>query len=145
MKLTNIISFIILLVFSTLTFVGTGIYHCGCTHTPQMVLLAFQTTCPCSSSDEDCCPHHKAHHDDENCDEDEDCCSLSYQRTEIDPYHVTRLHDVQAKVLSLFFLPFTSVDGFITGISDCFTQISERPPPGLLKTLLIYMHSQLRL
>jgi hypothetical protein len=128
-----------------LTFVGVGIIHCGCTHSQQLVLLVVQNKCPCSTSAENCCPHSDQHHDEENDCQDEDCCSLVYQHIEVDQLNVTQFHDVQVKFLSLLFSTFLPIEGFISGVNECFSEIKNHSPPGLLKIPLIYAHSQLRL
>ena len=145
MKLTGIISIIMLTTYSLLTYVGVGVYHCGCTHSERLVMMAFQPVCPCNNSAEDCCTHHDSHHNDENDCGDEDCCSLAYQRIEVDQLYGAQFQDVQVKVLSLFFSPVTLVDCFVTGIEERFIQIKNHSPPGLLKIPIIYLHSQLRL
>jgi len=131
-----------------LTFAGIGIFHCGCTQSQGLVVMAVQTTCPaCTTSAKDCCPHNDHHHDEESdgC-HDDDCCSLKYQYLTVDQLSATQCHDIQPKVLSLFFSSFLSVDGFTAGVRECFTIVKNHsPPPDLLKIPLIYIHDQLRL
>ena len=145
----KIISVILLFVYSVTTFVGIGVFHCGCTQSQGWVVMA--TTCPpCSKTAENCCPHGDRHHDEEkneqeNGCQDDDCCSVEYQYLKVDQLNVTHSHDVQAKVLSLFSSPFLSTDGYINGIRNCYAVIKNHSPPGLLKIPLIYIYAQLRL
>ena len=144
MKATNFIAVIILFVYSALSFVGVGIFHCGCTNSRQLVLMAFHTTCPsCSNSGDSCCHHNdQHHHDEDDCDED-GCCMPEYKHIDIEYLNVEKYKDVQAKVLILFTLP---VVGLISEIKESFVVIKNNSPPDrLLKIPLIYLHSQLRL
>lgn len=147
MKFANVISIILLFVYSMLTFLGIAIYHCSCTHSQGLVVMAIQTGCPpCSSSAENCCSHNGHHHDEDNDCEEGDCCSLDYQYLKIDQLKVDQFHNSHLKVFSLLFSPFLSVDDFTIGIKDDFAAIKNHSPPsGLLKIPLIYMYAQLRL
>lgn len=149
MKFANIISVILLYFYGASTFVGIGIYNCNCTHSQRMVLLLVQPSCQCDNSAEKCCTHNRHRHSDEHSDEEhdhDDCCSLVYQYMDIDQLMVTQHHDGQAKVLSLFFTPFSWVNGFTASIGECFAVIKNHsPPPDLLKIPLIYLQGQLRL
>ena len=146
MRLKNVIlSFALLLVYSMLTFVGIGIYHCGCTQSQQLAVWSIQTECPpCSSTVEKCCPHGEPHHFELNsCGEDE-CCLLAYQYASVDQLYVTQPNNDQAKVLSLFFLPFVVL---IAGVrrESIFCKRIHSPPPNFATTPIIYLHRQLRL
>ena len=143
----KIMSVILLFLYSMAAMVGVGTYHCGCAQSQGWVVMAVRTACPgCTTSTENCCQHNAHHHDDESdgC-QDDDCCSLKYHYLKVDQVSVTQSHDIQTKVLSLFFLPFISVDNSITGVRDLIDQNKNHPPPGLLKIPLIFLHGQLRL
>ena len=145
MRLTKIISFILLFVYSMLT-LGIGIYHCGCTHSQQLAMLAINTEClPCSKSAESCCPHSDSypHHDEENHCQDDDCCSLKYQYIDVDQLNIIKQYDVQFKAITLFYLPFTSINN---GIIECSALAKNHsPPPDLFKLPIIYQYRQLLL
>ena len=144
MKLSNVISVVMLLVYSMLTFIDIGIFNCSCTHSLQVVALNVQSTCPpCRNSTENCCPHNEQHDEENDEDEDDDCCS--YQRVVVDQLNVTqsKSHNSQTKVLTLFILPFFNhISGIIE--SSAFTK-NHSPPPNLLKIPVIYLYGQLRL
>ena len=138
-------SYALLLVYSMLTFVGIGVYYCGCTQSQQLAVLTIQTECPpCSSTVERCCPHgDPRYYESNSCGEDE-CCLLAYQYVSVDQLYVAQPYNEQAKVMSLFFLLF--VVFFVVG----FREISiyrriHSPPPNFIKTPIIYLHRQLRL
>ena len=147
MKLTNIISVLMLLVYSMLTFVNVGIFNCGCTDSQQFVVLNVQTTCPpCSNTTESCCPHNE-HNNEEDIEEneDDDCCSLSFQYIVVDQLNITKLQSFnnQPKVLTLYTLPLITL---ISDIKECVTFTKNHSPPfNLLKIPVIYLYGQLRL
>ena len=149
MKISNIISVILLSVYSIATFSGIGIYDCNCTHSKRLVLMFFQPSCQCVATTESCCSHHHHQDSDEHPDDEqnnhEDCCFLVYQHIDIDQLTVAQHHDFQAKILSLFFSPFLWIENFTEGINDCFAVFKNHSPPPLLKIPLIYFQGQLRL
>jgi len=138
---------IVLFVYSMLTFVGVGIFHCGCTHSQGLVVMAVQTACPpCTGTTESCCSHNDQYHDDDtsNC-EDEDCCTVEYQFLDVDQLNVSQFHEVKAKVVSLAFSPFLLFDSFYSAVSERFIEIKNNSPPVLFNIPFIYMYAQLRL
>lgn len=145
MELKNIISSLALaLIYSTLTFVGVGIYYCGCTQSQQLTVLAIQTECqPCSSAAESCCSHGDPQQDRENDCGDDDCCLLAYQYVSVDQLYVTQQYNDHAKILTLFSLPFVGLASSVR--ESFFTTKIHSPPPNLLKISVIYLHRQLRL
>ena len=153
MKVRCIISVVLLFVYSVMTFVGIGIFRCGCTQSQQLVVMSVQTACPpCSSSTESCCPHsdqyqHEKDDDRENGCQENDCCLLEYQYMEVDQLLVAHFQDIRAKALSLVFFPVISVYyGMTTTFNECTVNVKNNSPPrDLLKVPLIYLHAQLRL
>jgi len=150
MKITNIISVILLSVYSVATFSGIGIYNCNCTHSQRIVFMFVQPSCQCETSTERCCSHNHHQHSDEHPNrnhiiDDEDCCSLISQQIDIDQLTVAHHYDIQAKVLSLFFSPFLWIENFATGVNECFAVFKNHSPPALIKIPLIYLQGQLRL
>ena len=147
MKLTGIISAVLLFMYGVSTFVGTGVYHCACTHSQRLVIMSVHLSCQCSSSPETCCPHNDQHHHGE--DEDDcgnDCCSLEYQNVDVDQLIGKHFYNHLTKVLSLLFYPFLPVNGLNGNVKEyTFAVNNHSPPPDLLKVPLIYMHRQLRL
>ena len=149
MKITNIISVILLSVYSVAAFSGIGIYNCNCTHTQRLVFLFVQPSCQCETSAESCCSHHDHQYADEHPDyeqiEPDDCCFLVFQHIDIDQLTVSQHYDFQAKVLSLFISPFVWIEHFAAGVNECFAVFKNHSPPPLFKIPLIYLQSQLRL
>ena len=145
MKLSSVISsFALLFVYCMLTFVGIGVYYCGCTQSRQLAVWAMQTECPpCSSTVERCCPHGDPHYYEANSCREDECCLLAYQYVSVDQLYVTQPNNDQAKVLSLFFLPFVVL---IASVRDSagYRKIHS-PPPNFKITPVIYLHRQLRL
>ena len=147
MKLTGIISAVLLFIYSISTFVGIGVVRCSCTDSQRLVMMSFHPSCMCSDSAEDCCPHNNRHHDEDKesgC-HDEDCCSLVYKCVNIDHLIVTKFIDHQTKVFSLLFFP-CKLNNVLTDIAkESSSDVKNNSPPGLLKIPIIYLHSQLRL
>jgi len=148
MKFYGIISFILFFVYSTATFVGVGVIRCGCTNSQRLIVLSFHPSCLCSDSTDDCCQHNDQHNDDDeetDCD-DKDCCSFMYKYVNVDHLNVKQFGDHTTKGLSLLFFPLVAVNGWIANICRYALDVKNNSPPLiLLKTPLIYMHSQLRL
>ena len=148
--MSNIISVILLSVYSVAAFSGIGVYNCNCTHTKRLVLMFFQPSCQCNTSIESCCPHHHDdqhsdnHHDDQQPEHDA-CCFLIYQPINTDQLTVSQHDDIQAKILSLFFSPLVWIENFTAGVNDGFAAVKNHSPPPLLKIPLIYWQGQLRL
>ena len=145
MKLNNIISVVVLLIYAMLTSFGIGIFDCACTDSQQLVVLNLRSTCPpCNDSTESCCSHNEGY-DDEKEEDDDDCCSLSYQYVVVDQLNVTQSQSYynQTKDLPLFTLPFANRISSIKEYSAI--QKNHSPPPNFLKIPVIYLYAQLRL
>ena len=149
MKLTGIISVVLLFIYSISSFVGIGVIHCGCTHSQRLVMMSVHPSCLCSSSVETCCPHNDQYHDDEEEEEEDcgnDCCFVEYQYVEIDQLNVKHSQNHSTKVLSMFFFPLLPVHGLIDDAKEYTVAVNNHSPPSdFLKIPLIYMHRQLRL
>ena len=150
----KIISVILLFLYCVPSFLGIGVFHCGCTQSQGLVVMSVhqEATCPpCSSSDDSCCPHGEQQHgkndvQDDECSDDE-CCSLEYQSLDADYLNATRLNDTQSKSVSLLLFSFSMIDSGVTNIKKNVTaaQNHSLPPGSLLNVPLIYMILQLRL
>ena len=149
MNITNIISTILLSIYSIATFSGIGIYNCNCTHTKRLVLMFVQPSCQCETTAGHCCSHDHQQcsdeHHDKEVDGHDDCCFPVPQNIDIDQLTVVKQFDIQEKVLSLFFSSSVLTNDFISGINACFTVFKNHSPPTLLKIPIIYLQSQLRL
>ena len=148
MKLTGIISVVLLFLYSIFTFVGIGVYRCGCTHTQRLVMISVQPSCQCSGSHEKCCSHNDQCHDEED-DEDgcgNNCCAIEYQYVDVDQLNITQVYSHLTKVISLLFFSLLP-DNELNGNTQDYTVAvnNHSPPPDLLKIPLIYQHRQLRL
>jgi hypothetical protein len=139
MKLKNIISVALLFIYSLTVCADIGVFHCGCIHSEQLVMLSGRAAFPCSSSGKDCCRHH----------EEEDktgCCPLQYKSFEIDRQTVARNDNLRARELSLPFSPFVPAGGWAADTWEyAAAGAKHSPPPDLYKIPLIYLHTQLRL
>jgi len=148
MKLSGIISFILVFIYSVSIIMGVGIIRCGCKNSQRLVVMSFHPSCLCSDSADDCCRHNDWHHhedEDPNC-QDEKCCSFVYKSVDVDHLNVSQFNDYVTKVFSLLFLSILPVNHLMGNIKECAVEIRNNSPPlCLLKILLIYMNGQLRL
>ena len=147
-KLTGVI---LLFFYGVSTFVGIGVFHCGCTDSQRVVVLTAQNGCFCSNLNDECCPHseqHQRHHHEEEsgCEHDHECCTFVYQYVDIDQMIVKQGNDRSTKTFSYYSFSFLSINGWINDIKKCGIAVKNNsPPPFLRKIPIIYLFAQLRL
>jgi hypothetical protein len=151
MRPANIISIILLVIYSVSTIVGIGIIRCGCTHSQRLVMMYLHPSCLCRASNDDCCQHNSQHHDEQNqnCEpgyHEKDCCTFVLKHVDIDHLNVTQYNDHPTKIITLLFSPLVSVDVLMDSIKEYAGFIKNNSPSAvILKIPLIYAYSQLLL